>query len=112
MDKTIVPTEIQQELFDDILMERARQVAEWGCGGNTPFQWMSIIAEEKGELCRAVNETFFHHPKHPENGGYENIRREAVHTIATIIGFLESLEKGRDGILSHGDQRDYRYSNW
>ena len=53
--------------IDRIVTERRHQIEKWGADtGNHPFEWMSILGEEVGELCQAINETYFKRPAHPE----------------------------------------------
>lgn len=67
------------EAFEKVISERITQIAKWGDESrNHPFEWMSILGEEFGELCEAVNETCFRNGTHPERGGNENIIREAA----------------------------------
>lgn len=75
-----------------VLNERIRQRAKWGDNsGGQPFEWMSILGEEYGELCEAINETYFQNPKHPKRGGYEAIVREAVHVAAVAVAIIETF---------------------
>ncbi len=79
-----------------IVEERRRQIAEWGDQGKiSPFEFMSILGEEFGELCQAVNETLFVSPKHPERGGIDAIRREAVQVAAVAAQIIEACVDGR-----------------
>lgn len=72
--------------------ERQRQNALWGDqSGNHPFEWLSILGEEYGELCEAVNETYFQKSTHPERGGYEKIIQEATQVAAVAVAFIESI---------------------
>lgn len=74
--------------------ERRRQDSLWGDHSeNHPFEWLSILGEEYGELCEAVNETYFQNPTHPERGGYEKIIREATHVAAVAVALIESIKK-------------------
>lgn len=76
-----------------ILTERARQDQMWGDHSrNHPFEWMSILGEEYGELCEAVNETCFLTATHPERGGYEKIIREATQVAAVALAILEQAD--------------------
>jgi hypothetical protein len=93
--------------------ERIRQMGLWGDQShNHPYEWMSILGEEFGELCEAVNETCAHNPRHPERGGIEAIRREATQVMAVAcaiveatyaaesdpeVGALYGMKEGRDG---------------
>jgi NTP pyrophosphatase (non-canonical NTP hydrolase) len=79
--------------------ERERQIAKWGMQeDNTMFAWMSVLMEEAGELAEAVNETEFHNATHPERGGIENIRKEAVHVAAVAMSIIEQcIRIGAEG---------------
>ena len=75
-----------------IVEERLRQISEWGDQSDRhPFEFMSILGEEYGELCEAVNETCFQKPKHPERGGRDAIIREAVQVAAVAVQIVEML---------------------
>lgn len=75
-----------------IVSERDRQKTLWGeVTDNTPFEWMSILGEEFGELCLAVNETYFKNPRHPECGGIANIVKEASHVGALCIAIIDAF---------------------
>ena len=72
--------------------ERQRQDSIWGEeSDNQIFEWMSILGEEYGELCEAVNETCFKRPKHPEKGGYEKIIKEATQVAGVAVAIIESM---------------------
>jgi len=75
-----------------VAAERKRQDEKWGDqSGNAPFEWMSILGEEFGELCEAVNETCFHtaHTK-TERGGTLAIRKEAMQVAAVAVAIIEA----------------------
>jgi hypothetical protein len=75
-----------------LLERRLRQDELWGDNSrNGLFEWMSILGEEYGELCRSVNESEFPNPKHPEKGGPENIIDEASHVAAVAMSIIEQL---------------------
>ena len=73
-------------------MERNRQDAIWGEQNHPPEKWVSILGEEFGEYCQAVNETVFSdgevaRPK----GGYDNMMTELTHVAAVAVGAMECL---------------------
>lgn len=75
-----------------VVDERRRQIAEWGLSSSLYlFELMSILGEEFGELCQAVNESCFQKPKHPERGGEEAIVREAVQVAAVAVQVIEVI---------------------
>lgn len=78
--------------IEKVISERISQIERWGESSyNHPFEWMSILREEFGELCEAVNETCFMNGKHPERGGDENIIREATQIAAVAIAIIEDF---------------------
>lgn len=77
--------------IESVIAERRRQIEKWGADtDNSPFEWMSILGEEFGELCQAINETFFKNPTHPERGGYKKIIKEASQVAAVAVAIIES----------------------
>ncbi|OQB15743.1 MAG: hypothetical protein BWY15_00456 [Firmicutes bacterium ADurb.Bin193] len=81
-----------EKVLKAIKTERKRQDDKWGDqSGNHPFEWMSILGEEFGELCEAVNETCFHNPTHPEKGGLDKIYKEAIHVAAVATALAEAV---------------------
>lgn len=80
--------------IQSIQAERRKQDEKWGDqSGNHPFEWMSILGEEYGELCEAVNETYFGNAAHPERGGAEKIRGEAVQVAAVAVALIEAIDR-------------------
>ena len=80
--------------LDMVKAERQRQESLWGDqSGNHPFEWMSILGEEYGELCEAVNETFFKNATHPDRGGFEKIIKEATQVAAVAVAIIESAQR-------------------
>lgn len=78
--------------IERLLAERQRQDEKWGDqSGNHPFEWMSILGEEFGELCEAVNETCFGNATNPEKGGHEKMLTEASHVAAVAVAIMESV---------------------
>ena len=73
--------------------ERKRQFELYGDqSGKSPYEFLSILGEEYGELCEAVTETYMS-GRHPERGGKENIIKEAVHVAAVAVQLIEVLKK-------------------
>jgi NTP pyrophosphatase (non-canonical NTP hydrolase) len=84
--------------LQSVQAERNRQDEKWGDqSGNHPFEWMSILGEEYGELCEAVNETFFKNGDKPERGGIDKMRKEAVQVAAVAVALIEALDKSDHG---------------
>jgi NTP pyrophosphatase (non-canonical NTP hydrolase) len=74
--------------------ERDRQDSKWGEQNHYFTDWVSILGEEYGEFCEAVNETRFFNGS--DKGGYENMKTEAIHTAAVAIAFVECLERNKE----------------
>lgn len=92
-----------EKAIEIVMAERTRQNEMWGDqSGNHPFEWMSILGEEYGELCQAVNESCFKNKKHPERGGAENVIKEAVQVAAVAVAMIEQFE--RCGKLKDGEK--------
>ena len=87
----------QRDVFKSVLYERYRQDNKWGYQNHALERWTSILGEEYGELCRAVNETIFENEAEfdfqTDEGGYENMKKEAIHVAAVAVAFLEFLER-------------------
>lgn len=89
-------TSIQNDVIKAVLAERQRQDEKWGEQNHPPQFWTGILGEEFGELCQAINETVFNNGEEErKKGGYENMRKEAIHVAAVAVGFLECLERNR-----------------
>lgn len=87
---------MQENVICAIKNERTRQDRKWGEQNHLPHYWTGILGEEYGEFCEAVNETVFNNgPEEQRKGGYENMRKEAIHVAAVALGFLECLERNK-----------------
>ncbi|WP_304067486.1 helix-turn-helix domain-containing protein [Megamonas hypermegale] len=79
-----------------IMLEVEKQERQWGNEKDlNPFQMLSLIAEEFGEVSQAVNETYLPEKardknKHIKNGKYA-IENEVYQTIALLFRFIENL---------------------
>lgn len=72
-------------------IERENQNAKWGDQNHTLSEWCTILGEEFGELCEAVNETVLYNADKPERAGIENILKECVHVSAVAVQILEKI---------------------
>lgn len=96
---------IQAKIISEIIVERDRQDTLWGEEEHILPAWTGIIGEEFGELCQAINETFFNNGNEKRKlGGYENLKREGIHAVATLVKFLEFIERHKDIFTQAGDQ--------
>jgi NTP pyrophosphatase (non-canonical NTP hydrolase) len=95
------------EIFAAINTERISQDAKWGEQNHFPPIWTSILGEEYGELCEAINETIFNNGT--DRGGYANMRKEAIQVAAVAVAFLEFLERIKPELADeHGNERKCR----
>lgn len=78
-----------EKIIDDVLAERKRQDEKWGEQNHGAYTWMSIIGEEYGEMCKAVNEFGFN----PTPKTKQDIYIEAIQTIASCMAMLEYMER-------------------
>lgn len=83
--------DVKLRVLSLILDERTRQDAKWGAQNHSPALWATLLGEEYGEFCEAVNETVFEHGIHRERGGHENMLRELTHVAAVAVQAMECL---------------------
>lgn len=84
--------------ISSVIAERERQDAKWGEQNHYPSVWLGILGEEFGELCQAVNETWFDNgPEERAKGGFDNMRAEAVQVAAVAVAFVEYLDRRKAG---------------
>ena len=91
------PVDPMRMAIEAVIGERRRQIEIWGSKNDASlFEFMSILGEEYGELCEAVNETCFKNPKHLERGGLDNCYKEACHVAAVAVEIMERIEMMRE----------------
>lgn len=74
-----------------IAQRRYEQLEKWGEQEHTWSEWATILGEEYGELCEAINETVLNNATKPELGGSENMVNEVVDVAAVALQMLEYL---------------------
>ena len=74
-----------------IAQRRYEQLEKWGEQEHTWSEWATILGEEYGELCEAINETVLNNATKPELGGLENMVNEVVDVAAVALQMLEYL---------------------
>jgi NTP pyrophosphatase (non-canonical NTP hydrolase) len=71
--------------------ERQRQIAKWGPQEQVSlFERLAALTEEVGELAEAISETYGTTITHPERGGLDSIRKEAVQVAAVAVAIVEA----------------------
>lgn len=84
--------DLTKAAFYDVNKERERQDDKWGEQNHTAPVWMSIIGEEYGEMCQAVNEFLF--DPTPENE--QRIYDEAIQAAACCIALCECIMRAQE----------------
>ena len=83
----------KQKIISDVLAERKRQDKKWGEQNHDYFVWSTIIGEEYGEMCKAINEFSLDLTV----GKEKEIYTEAIQTMATCMAMLEHMLRSRTG---------------
>ncbi len=90
-----VPETIQQTTahgaaaFNAVALERYAQDQKWGNQYHEPCRWVTILAEEVGELAEAALDL-----KEYNVVTIDAMRKEAVQVAAVAVAFVEWIEKG------------------
>ena len=73
----------KQEIIEKIYAERNRQERLWGVRQSLSAEtWLAILAEEFGEVAKAINEL---------PASRENLKEELVQVAAVCVQILERL---------------------
>ena len=75
----------------DVLDERKRQDEKWGEQNHSPYIYLAILLEEVGELAQAI----LHSQFGGKAGGFDNVRKEAIHTAAVALAIIECLDRDK-----------------
>lgn len=79
-------------VLEEVREERVRQDAKWGQQDHHPTEWLSILGEEFGEVCKAVCEAHFKY----ENGEtWENYREELIQVAAVAVSMVQSYDRSK-----------------
>lgn len=77
----------QAVVLDDVVLERLRQDTKWGEQNHSPVWWHAILAEEVGELAKAILELQF--AGKPTSA----VREELIQVAAVAIAAIESIDR-------------------
>ena len=88
-----------------IAQRRYEQFEKWGEQEHTWSEWATILGEEYGELCEAINETVLNNATKPELGGLENMVNEVVDVAAVALQMLEYLLDDCNVRMSDGEEK-------
>lgn len=78
-------------VLSEVQEERRRQDAIWGEQNHTPIEWLPILGEEHGEVCKAVCEAYF--SGYESTGNWENYRTELIELAAVAVAMVECLDR-------------------
>ena len=88
-----------QTVLAEIIAERERQIAKWGEGqALTPMEYLAIIGEEYGEVCRAVHDAYFaaQYPQiNATPGDYSQYKTELIQLATVCVAAIQSLIKSK-----------------
>jgi NTP pyrophosphatase (non-canonical NTP hydrolase) len=79
---------MREQVIREVHIERDRQQALWGEQNHHPDYWLSILAEEFGEVARAICER-----------DWENYREELIHVAAVAVSMAECFDRNIDTYL-------------
>ena len=63
--------------------EHQRQIDKWGVQSKSPFEWMTNLTEEVGELAQAITEAEYN------NVCIEDVRKEAIQVATLALKIAE-----------------------
>ncbi len=79
----------------EVQAERVRQESKWGQQNHTPTGWLPILAEEFGEVARAICEATASKMIDVSEKHLDNYREELVQVAAVAVAMVESLDRNR-----------------
>ena len=85
MTDHVFPVQATVQVLYDVAAERDRQDKKWGVQLHDPQWWLVILAEEVGEVARAIFEA-------DDAGVREDYRAELVQVAAVAVAAIESLD--------------------
>lgn len=76
-------------VIEDVVAERARQVLIWGEQSHSLPVWNTILTEEVGELSKEILGYHF------DKGDVENAYKEAIQVAAVAMAIAQSIKHGK-----------------
>ena len=77
-------------LFGLVRMEAARQIGKWGIQDCHPFEWLAYLAEEFGEVSKAVNEAVY------REGAASEVVTECIQVATLALKMAEMYRAAGD----------------
>ena len=87
-------------LLRKVIAESARQVNTYGIQDRPPVEWLAIIAEEFGELAKAINDYWFKQDSNPL-AFVDEVVTEAIQTATLSLKIAEMFQKTIDEYKIH-----------
>lgn len=66
--------------------ENKRQLREWGIQCRSPFEWLTYLVEEVGELAEAISESYY------RDKNKISIRNEAIQAATLALKIAEMID--------------------
>jgi NTP pyrophosphatase (non-canonical NTP hydrolase) len=87
-----------RRILNEVADERIRQIEKWGEQNLRPSQWLAVLGEEYGEVCRAVCEMELVLTEKRDAKWWINYRMELVQLAAVAVQAVECFDRdaGRD----------------
>ena len=82
---------ITKSVLKEVLDERINQENKWGEQNHHPAEWLSILGEEFGEVCKAVCEAHF--TGYNSTGNWDNYRKELIQVAAVTVSMIECHDR-------------------
>jgi len=86
--------EKQNLILCEIQRERTKQDQKWGEQNHAPVEWLSILGEEFGEVCKATCEAHF--AEYKTTGDYSEYRKELIQVAAVAVAMVESYDRSME----------------
>lgn len=71
------------KLREGVQQENQRQYKKWGQQTRTPFEWLTYLTEETGELAEAISEAMY------RDGSMVDIQKEAIQVATLALKIAE-----------------------
>ena len=96
MGRVIGQPHIRQAIYEGLEVERLAQLEKWGEQRHTMQDWLTILAEEFGEVGMAVCKGWVPPVEHPEVDASYEVEKELIQTAAVCVAWLEDIYARRE----------------
>ncbi|SDO80067.1 MazG-like family protein [Halobacillus aidingensis] len=79
-------------VISDVEAERERQDAKWGLQRHSYPYWLTILAEEHGEVAQAMQKGSVSY----KNSDADDLYTELIHVAAVAVAIAEQVKEERD----------------